>query len=136
MDTIIPTSVTGLVNLPRFLFLIGITLAVSATAQTPIPTFLQAERAIGVPATMDNRFPGSSSVAGNGKDFLVVTAEDLLSGYSHALMLVDSAGHPLLVSSDAFNFGAGNSDGVASNGHDFLVESGGLRGTIGVRSEE
>lgn len=121
-------------NLLRLLPLIGITLAVSATAQTPIPTLLQAERAIGVPATTDSQFPGSSSVAGNGKDFLVVTAEDLFyPGYSHALMLVDSAGRPLLVASDVFNLGAGNSDGVASNGHDFLVVSGGLGGTIGVR---
>lgn len=121
-------------SLLRFLPIIGIALAVSATAQTPIPTLLQTERAVGVPATTDSRFPGSSSVAGNGNDFLVVTAEDLFSaGYSHALMLVDSAGHPLLVASDVFNLGAGNSDGVASNGHDFLVVSGGLGGTIGVR---
>ncbi len=120
-------------NLLRFLPLLGIALAVSATAQTPIPTLLQPERAVGVPATTESPFPGASSVAGNGNDFLVVTAEDLFSGYSHALMLVDSAGRPLLVSSDVFDLGVGNRDGVASNGHDFFVVSGGLGATIGVR---
>jgi hypothetical protein len=121
------------VNLLRFLPLISIALAVSATAQTPIPTLLQSERAVGIPATTESKFSGFSSVAGNGNDFLVVTAEDLFTGYSQALMLVDSAGHPLLVSSDAFNFGVGSIDGVASNGHDFLVVSGGLGATIGMR---
>src|SRR5712692_5161433 len=102
--------------------LLGITLAASAAAQTPIPTILLGERAIGAPTTSDDPFPGVSAVASNGKDFLVATSKDnLFMGRSHALMLVDSAGHPTLATSDAFPFGAGDIDGVASNGRDFLV---------------
>jgi hypothetical protein len=125
------------VKILGFLPLIGITLAVSATAQTvqtAIPTLLQPERAIGIPAATANPFPGSSAVAGNGKGFLVVTAQDRLTiGVAHALMLVDSDGRPLLASSILFPFSAGTSDGVASNGHDFLVVFGGLGATTGVR---
>jgi hypothetical protein len=123
------------VKILAFLPLLGITLAVSATAQTAqtaIPTLLQPERAIGVPSTTDHGFPGSSSVASNGKDFLVVTSEDrIYGGNAHALMLVDSDGRRLLASSGLF-FSAGKNDGVASNGHDFLVVFGGLGGTTGV----
>ncbi|HXH39217.1 MAG TPA: hypothetical protein VNN08_11365 [Thermoanaerobaculia bacterium] len=117
-----------------FLPLIGIALAVSATAQTAIPTLLQPERAISIPETTDNPFPGNSSVAGNGKDFLIVTAQDHYAGGStHALMLVDSDGRPLPPSSILFPFSLGLNDGVASNGHDFLAAFGGHGATTGVR---
>jgi hypothetical protein len=133
MDKYIPIPVMNIVKIPGFLPLVAITLAVSATAQTPIPTLLQPERAIAVPATTDNPFPGNSAVASNGKDFLVVTAQDrFVGGSAHALMLVDSDGRRLSVASGLF-FSAGLSDGVASNGHDFLVVFGGHGATTGVR---
>jgi hypothetical protein len=133
MDNHVLIPVITIVKILGFLPLITITLAVSATAQTQIPTLLQPERAIAVPATTDNPFLGNSSVASNGKDFLVVTVQDrFVGGSAHAWMLVDSGGRPLSVASGLF-FSDGLSDGVASNGRDFLFVSGGHGATIGVR---
>src|ERR1700680_1863321 len=113
--------------------LLSIILATSAAAQSSIPTLLLGEHAIGAPATTDSPFPGVSSVASNGRDFLIVTSKDnVYLGRMHALMLVDSAGHPTLPTSYAFN-DFGDTDGVASNGRDFLVVWGGLGETSGVR---
>jgi hypothetical protein len=112
--------------------LLSITLATSAAAQNSIPTLLLGEHAIGAPGTTDSPFPGISSVESNGTDFLIATSKDNSYTRTHAMMLVDSSGHPILPRSYAFN-SPGDTDGIASNGRDFLVVWGGLGATSGVR---
>ncbi len=103
-------------------------------AQTPIPTFLAQESAVGPPSETTSSALGVSSVAGNGKDFLVATSEDnFAAGYALWLMLVDEDGRPLLPVSYKFPYQVGSVPAVSSDGHDFLAVWGALGGTEGVR---